>query len=360
MATTEKPSPETVDTSFLASFGDWGQRAALDPKKGLILENIKLGTAAERPPRSEIINALLPGSTPRKQAPRLKYWVSDRDDIMAYNVANLYEEAVQRQWSSATDIPWHTVKPLPDELERAACVLFTFLTIVEFVAGDIPGSWVEKISPEYYEVKAFLVTQVMDEARHLDVFRKRALMNGGGLMETGRGGQPAAVNAVVGANIRDKDFVELTSSLHLVGEGSILSVFRMGEWLAQNEAEKRIFRLCAQDEARHVAFGVMHIKHVLETQPERRDQINHYLDVAQAGLVSPASQLTAAPPLAEAQAILLGGGVKHIDRGYRRLMEVRRRQLEEFFHRCDVVGLPERRHMITEEMRRFLEHPIVD
>ena len=29
----------------------------------------------------------------------------------------------------------------------------------------------------------FLITQIMDESRHLDVFRKRALANGGGLMQ---------------------------------------------------------------------------------------------------------------------------------------------------------------------------------
>ena len=27
----------------------------------------------------------------------------------------LYEEAVQRQWSSATDIPWDELRPLPDD-----------------------------------------------------------------------------------------------------------------------------------------------------------------------------------------------------------------------------------------------------
>jgi hypothetical protein len=207
-------------------------------------------------------------------------------------------------------------------------------------------------------VKAFLVTQIMDEARHLDVFRKRALINGGGLMDVGR--IASGTNAAGGGSQFSKDMVQMTTVLHLSGEGFVLSMFRMGELYAQNEAEKRIFRLCAQDEARHVAFGVMHIKHLLDTEPERREEVNHLMDQAQLGLVSPDQQVTAAPATSEAMAILLGGGIKNIDKGYRKLLEIRRRQMEEFFHRCDVAGLPERRQMMTEEMRRFLEHPIVD
>ena len=38
------------------------------------------------------------------------------------------------------------------------------------------------MSPDYHEVRLALLAQVMDESRHLDVFRKRALANGGGLM----------------------------------------------------------------------------------------------------------------------------------------------------------------------------------
>src|SRR5439155_21278759 len=62
-------------------------------------------------------------------------------------------------------------------------------------------------------------------------------------------------------------------------------VVRMGEFIATNEAEKRIFRLSAQDESRHVAFGVMHLKYILETEPERREEIHSYLEKAEPVLV---------------------------------------------------------------------------
>ena len=43
--------------------------------------------------------------------------------------------------------------------------------------------------------------------------------------------------------------------MHLLGEGFVLDIFRMGELIAPSDVEKRIFRMCMQDEARHVAFG---------------------------------------------------------------------------------------------------------
>lgn len=63
------------------------------------------------------------------------YTVRTKSGIWLANAAMLYEETLQRQWSSATGIPWHTIKPLPDNVERTQCQLATFLTEVEFVDG---------------------------------------------------------------------------------------------------------------------------------------------------------------------------------------------------------------------------------
>ena len=105
----------------------------------------------------------------------------------------------------------------------------------------------------------FLITQIMDESRHLDVFRKRALANGGGLMQ--RPDINVTTSGVVGSIDLSRDFTEMSSRLHISGEGAVLTIFRMGELMAYNEAEKRIYRLAAQDESRHVAFGVMHMRY---------------------------------------------------------------------------------------------------
>ena len=153
-----------------------------------------------------------------------------KGDVWSDSAMLLYEEANQRQWSSATDIPWEEVKPLSDDLEMAMCTLCTFLTQVEFIAGDIPGRFLEQVPPDFYESQLFLGTQVMDEARHQDVFRKRIFVNGGGMSEAGFG-------AVALLSI--DDFTEMTAVLHLFAEGLVQSLFRMGELISQNDAEKR-------------------------------------------------------------------------------------------------------------------------
>ena len=42
------------------------------------------------------------------------------------------------------------------------------------VAADFPAKWLWRINHDFVEAKMFLCTQVMDEARHTEVFRKRA------------------------------------------------------------------------------------------------------------------------------------------------------------------------------------------
>src|SRR3970282_792707 len=90
----------------------------------------------------------------------------------------LYEEAAPRQWRSATDIPWETVKPLPDDVERAMCQLCTFLTEVEFIAGDAPGQWLAKIHPPPDETERLPPRQPGRQGLHGDV-RHHARLRGG-------------------------------------------------------------------------------------------------------------------------------------------------------------------------------------
>ena len=259
----------------------------------------------------------------------------------------LYEEAVQRQWSSATDIPWETLRPLPDDVERAMCQFCTFLTEVEFIAGDIPGQWLPRLSPEHYEVGLFLMTQIMDEARHLEVFRKRALANGGGLLLQGSGDSVRNL-------LEARDFTEMSTMMHVQAEGLVQSLFRMGELLGQNAAEKTIFRLCAQDESRHLAFGIMHLKHILDTQPQRREEIHGYFDK-----VELVQALTGAqqPHVTEALTILLGGGSspQQLEDGWRLQQLVIKKQMNEYYHRLKVAGLGDRLDRFPRYIRQYID-----
>ncbi len=322
-----------LDLGWMELAANWGWKAQ-PGRKGLTLEHIAEGELGVIPKHTSNYSSRPRGVAARPGAPRFGQPYPDRADMWADSIMMLYEEALARQWSSATDIPWETMEPLSDDLELAMCQLATFLTEVEFVAGDIPARWYPSISPEFFEVQLFLGTQIMDEGRHLDVFRKRALANGGGLME-GLG------FAAVGS-IGSSDFTEASVFLHIVGEGFVQSMFRMGEYIAQNEAEKRIFRRAAEDESRHVAFGVMHLKHLLATAPERREEIHHYLDRSEAGLLNSQAGVTFNASTMESLAILLGGGLDKFDEGVKLLMGIRKRQVQEYVHRLKVCGLDDR------------------
>src|SRR5438094_736390 len=103
-------------------------------------------------------------------------------ELLAENVDRLERGSYSLHWTDTTDIHWGDLEPASEDLEKAACQFSTFLSEVEFVAGDFPSRWIYKIPQDFFEVKNFLVTQMMDEARHMEVFRKRALAGGGGLL----------------------------------------------------------------------------------------------------------------------------------------------------------------------------------
>jgi hypothetical protein len=351
--TTERPAsdlrPELtpgLDLSWLNEHEGWNTRAQ-PGRKGLTLEALNTGAYGEIPETSRNYSLRLRGTRPRAGSLRVVPYASpEQADIWADNVLMLYEEAVQRQWASATDIPWNTVEPLPDELERAMCQLCTFLTEVEFIAGDTPGKWIPRISADYYEAAMFLTTQIMDEARHEDVFRKRALVNGGGLLQQTPG---FGLRKILEAN----DFTEMSAIMHVQGEGFVQSMFRMGELLGQNEAEKRIFRLCGQDESRHLAFGVMHLKYVLQTQPWRREEIHAHLDKSERDLAEGTD--ISFYPVFESMSVLLGGGKDNFDEGVNKFLAIRKKQVNEYMHRLEVAGMPERRQRMAPELAQYLD-----
>ncbi|MEX1253584.1 MAG: ferritin-like domain-containing protein, partial [Dehalococcoidia bacterium] len=212
MLRSEPDAPE-LDLSWLEPGTEWGVRAT-PGRRGLTLDEINIGSYGQVPAESATWDMRPRGAATRDAVPRVGYYVHSKADTWSDNASMLYEEAVQRQWSSATDIPWDELRPLPDRVERAMCQFCTFLTEVEFIAGDVPAQWLSKISNEHYETKLFLASQVMDEARHLDVFRKRALANGGGLLIS-------SGNAGLRIVMDSKDFTEMSSILHVQGEGLV-------------------------------------------------------------------------------------------------------------------------------------------
>jgi hypothetical protein len=204
------------------------------------------------------------------------------------------------------------------------------------IATDTPAMWLPRLNPDFIEVKAFIAAQCMDEARHAEVFRKRALTTGWGLM------QASPMNEMALKHLRDADsFSEMSVALHLVAEGNVLTLFRFSEFLSPTDVDKKIFRLVMQDEARHVGYGMQHFKWVLEHFPQKREVLHAHLDEAEnisfAG--SGATELT------ESFIILAGGGMKkeNIQEGIKITTQFNLQQMKEHFERLDKCGMPERK-----------------
>jgi hypothetical protein len=339
------PSTEPgLDLSWLDLYGD--PASATPGKKGMTLREINLGRYSDTERNGGDMTYRQRGVVPRPGAQRFGTNYQNKADVWAENCLMLYEEAVQRQWASARDIPWDTLEAVPDDIERAMCQLATMLTEVEFIAGDVPGQWLPEVSAQDFEAGLFLMTQIMDEARHTDVFRKRALANGGGLLAQGQNGLRTLIEA--------RDFTEMSVLMHVQAEGFVQSMFRMGELIGHTDADKRIFRMSAQDESRHLAFGVMHLKYTLDTEPHRREEIHHYLDKAEVdgGGASGDIQLQ---EVFESLAILLGGGKDKFDEGVQKFLLLRKRQINEYVHRLEVAGLGDRRQRLGPLMAQFLD-----
>lgn len=243
----------------------------------------------------------------------------ERDRVAPPEVAELYDQAAGAAWDASRDIPWAKVRPLPAALERAIGQIMTFLAENELSALYVPARFIPRIHPAYAEVAMFLATQLNDEARHIDVFLKRARAAGGGL-----GVSSAVTSRSLLSLLELEDFTESSFLLSVLGEGTFLDLLRFIERHAPDEPTAILAEKARADETRHVHFGLAHVRHALSKDPSLYGRLEAAVrrraaTLAQAGGV-PA-------PIADALTILAAGGddpsaVRRGHRAFRELLEV--------------------------------------
>ena len=322
-----------------------------NPRRGLTLRDLDKGAYGftDMPELARESRSLAPrGAELVAGLPDFQPTVSHKGEVWAHNTEGYYEEAMTRQWNATLDVAWHELDryELPDEINRAFAQLLTFLTEVEMIATDVPAAWIGRLNNNFVEVKNFMATQVMDEARHAEVFRKRALTTGYGLMKA------SPQNEMSLKLIRDSDsFSEMSLALHLAGEGLVLTLFRFSEYVSPTEVDKKMFRLVMQDEARHVGYGVQHLKWVMQHFPEKREAIHRHLDEVENMIFGGGYAVEVTEPFI----ILAGKGLKkeNIERGTAVTALFQLKQMEEYFERLDKCGLAERRQ--RSKLHRALE-----
>jgi len=328
---TATPLGAPLDWAWLrGARSEWGVHPKPGPR-GLTMMDIAVGAygeVPEVPPRRSMSPR---GADIEDPQPDMGYILNRKSQVWAENVRELYEEAVARQWSATRDIPWGELRELPDDVEHAVCQLCTTLSEVEMIAADLPAKWMWRMNHDFLEVKMFLCTQIMDEARHSEVFRKRALANGGGLLKS-RTSSTSLLRTILEA----KTYTQASALMHLLGEGFVLDIFRQGELIAPTEVEKRIFRMAMQDEARHVAYGTLHVRYAVEHDPDVAEEIHAALDHGEEVLVDFGTQ----PDLSTSIAVLLAGGVDEVEeKGFPAQWALTVKLLTSYLARCERAGL---------------------
>ena len=339
-----QPQPPQLDLAWMNVPTEWGTRAK-PTKKGLTLEAINIGKYGEVPDRWEYRTEMPRGAVPIAGVEAMGYTIYEKQELWADNAAGLYEEAIQRRWRPATDVPWDSIEPLPDDIERAICQICTHLSEKAQLEADVMAGWEPELSYGYHEIKLYLSTIIFEGARHAEVFRKRALSNGGGLgLQSPGWGFRSITDA--------RSFTEMLTIQMVLQDSFTLVQYQYGEAFARNPAEQLIFRLAMQDKARHVAFGIAHLKYVLLNRTERRPELERYLDKGEAMLAADDRDTATR----EAFAILLAGGKDRIQEGLKMYKQLRRRQVEQYLERLRWATV-DRLEGLNPALRAYVESP---
>lgn len=201
-------------------------------------------------------------------APDVALTLVDKDAVWADEAARLYAQAAAAQWDPATAIPWDAPADHPSEIEDAVVQVMTYLIENETAALLVPTRFLGRLHPHFREVMQLLAIQIADEARHLEVFTRRARLRRDVLGLSTAGGQASLATLLV-----EPDFAIASFLLSVLGEGSFLTLLWFVREHAPDPCTRAVATLAAQDEARHVAFGLAHLARHAERDPSLRDRL---------------------------------------------------------------------------------------
>jgi hypothetical protein len=146
--------------------------------------------------------------------------------------------------------------------------IMTYLIENETAALLVPARFLGRMHPHFREVVQLLALQAADEARHIEVFTRRAGLRRAALGLSTVGGQ-----ASLATLFDEPDFAIASFLLAVLGEGSFLALLWFLHAHAPDACTRELTRLAAQDEARHVAFGLAHLGRHVGEAPDLRERL---------------------------------------------------------------------------------------
>jgi hypothetical protein len=266
--------------------------------------------------------------------PDLGYTLNRKSEVWSNNCAELYEESKSRRWAPAVDIDWEAVRanPLSPPCTLAMRQLCTALEEIALGILEFPGRWVFWINQEFLELKSLHCAQMIDQARHVEAFRKRAMTIGG------LGRASVAIEQATKEIISADSYTCGSLGVFLMLDSILLGVFRTAS--AASPVDAKMFRLCMQDTARQVAYATGQVRYLLGQHPAKAAILHEHLDQTEHTMVG----ILAAPELLEPLIVLAGGGTSTdaIARGRDKVARMHRGVVDEYLERLAAVGLERR------------------
>ena len=272
------------------------------------------------------------------------YTIYEKHEVWADSAADLYELAIRERWAPATQISWGSIEPIAEHVEAALDQVFTNISEQQYNSNQVLMGWLMQISYGFHEVKLYLSTQVFEQARHVEAFRKRALANGGGLGVQ----MPGFMNRTVYATFK---FTEYVTYVNILRGSFLLALCEWGDRLGRSQADRQLFEYTANDLRRHLAFGVDHLKHYLRHSSADQARVNTWLGRGEAMM---AADLQRDKPLREAFILALGDTVLEGKDG---LKQLRRAQLDKYLAMLEAATVYNHEADLIPAFRNVIDEP---
>ena len=212
----------------------------------------------------------------------------------------LYEKAKTGQWNGSTDLDWNTSVDIEKTIAADQVLIGSGIdpslyantplakwndkewlefgiesrrwTLSQFLHGEqgalICTAKIVETVP-WYDAKLYASTQVVDEARHVEVFARYLDEKMGGMYPVN-----AHLKMLLDDIIKDSRWDMTYLGMQIMIEGLALAAFGYLHELTGEPLLKKLLRYVMSDEARHVAFGVLSLKEAYEdmTDSEIKDR----------------------------------------------------------------------------------------
>ena len=204
------------------------------------------------------------------------------------SLRKLYEKAKTGQWNGTTDLPWDTDVDVEKTVAEDQALLGPGMDpslysdtqlakwgdkewlefgiegrrwqLSQFLHGEqgalLCTAKITETVP-WYDAKLYASTQVVDEARHVEVFARYLEEKLGGEYQIN-----AHLRLLLDDIINDSRWDMTYLGMQIMVEGLALAAFGFLHQLTNEPLLKQLLRYVMSDEARHVAFGVLSLQEV--------------------------------------------------------------------------------------------------